>query len=173
MVRDEVPFSEAQPLLSFAQDLAEPLNNVHTAAQVAGWATGTGGLVAAVATLAEMAPTHLGFLAQPARADLGTYDFIPGTFWWNDDIQDRASSLLLVSATHRISFFQHDNSGGERLTVDARPAGLKRFGGAVVRDLHSGNPASEPPGCVEADPPTGGRGDSISSYRWEFPPMPA
>ena len=168
MVPDGSPFTVASTLLGILPSLSSQLRAVRLAATATAWATGTEGLYAAVRAIEERLPvtSNVGLLERDSYDDLGKYNFIDGIFW-NHDIEDRASSLLLVSASRPISFFQHDDLGGDELTVDAVPAGLERFGGAVVRQLHSNTPQSSPPGCVEQTGTAGGGwGDMISSYRW-------
>jgi hypothetical protein len=110
---------------------------------------------------------HVGFLVRDDHNDLGKYNFIVRNNWWDTDIEDRGSSCLLISANRAISFFQHDDFDGRMLELDARPQFPFRFGGAAIRTLHVGVPASEPPGCVSTmGTPSGGWGDVISSYRW-------
>lgn len=163
-------FSSAQHLMGVLTPLREVLQTVETTASVAAWATGTRGLFSAVDALAARVPltTHVGFLARDDHNDLGKYNFIVRDNWWNTDIEDRASSCILISANRAISFFQHDDFNGSRLDLDARPEFPVRFGGAAIRTLHVSVPASQPPGCVTTTgTPSGGTwGDVISSYRW-------
>ncbi|WP_328993665.1 hypothetical protein OG394_04875 [Kribbella sp. NBC_01245] len=60
--------------------------------------------------------------------------------WWPDtDIEDRGSSALVISATRAISFFEHNDYGGEELTLDAAD-GRRVFrwcGGAPVACVRS------------------------------------
>lgn len=174
MVPGDSPFSSASALMSVLSPLRNLLETVSTAAVVAAWATGTRGLLSSVTSLVDRVPVtkHIGFLARDDHDDLGEYNFIVRNNWFDTDIEDRGSSALVISATRPISFFEHDDHGGKRLTLDAVPAGVDRLGGAVVRRLHVNIPASEPPGCVTITGTPGDDGtwgDKISSYRWETP----
>lgn len=169
MVPNGSAFSSAQQLMGALAPLRELLQTVDSTASATAWATGTRGLFSGVDALAARVPLtkHVGFIARDEHHDLGKYNFIVRNNWWDTDIEDRGSSCLLISANRAISFFQHDDFDGASLELDAQPQFPTRFGGAVIRTLHVGVPASEPPGCVTTTgTPSGGWGDVISSYRW-------
>lgn len=169
MVPRSSPFASAAELMAAVSSLRGVLDTVNDAAIATTWATGTRGLHSAVTSLANRVPLtqHLGFRAREDHNDLGKYNFIVVNNWPDTDIEDRGSSALLVSATRTVSFFEHNDFGGEELAIDAKPSGTDRFGGAVVRRLHVSLPESLPPGCVSSTGSVDGTwGDVISSYRW-------
>ena len=159
----------AAELMQVLVPLNNLLDNVNTAATFTTWAAGIRGLYSAATALASRVPLthHVGFLNRDGHYDLGKYDFIPGWWWQTRDIEDLGSSALVISATRSITFFEHDDYSGEKLTLDAVPTVVGRFGGAAVRQLHVSVPESDPPGCVSSTGAPGGSwGDRISSYRW-------
>ena len=170
MVPENSALDSLEKVTGILGPLRDLLATVDTVATVTAWATGTRGLVPAVDSLAARIPLtmHVGFRDDDSHYDLGRYNFIVVDNWFDTDIEDRGSSCLLVSASRRISFFQHDDYGGAELRLNALPQFPDRFGGCLVRNLHVNNPGSEPPGCViTTGTPSGGTwGDVISSYRW-------
>jgi hypothetical protein len=170
MVPENSALDSLEKVTGILGPLRDLLATVDTVATVTTWATGTRGLVSAVDSLAARIPltTHVGFRDDDSHYDLGRYNFIVVDNWFDTDIEDRGSSCLLVSASRRISFFQHDDYGGVELRLNALPQFPDRFGGCLVRNLHVNNPGSEPPGSViTTGTPSGGTwGDVISSYRW-------
>lgn len=156
------------PLLSKVQALVDRLD---TAASLVSWVAGVHGLKSAVDGLVMNIPLmkHIGFKRFARHHDLGHYNFIVRNNHWDTDIEDRGSSALIVSATRDIHFFEHNNYDGDSIRLEPVPSGLTRFGGVVVRRLHSTVPASEPPGCAPVTGAPGGStgwGDVISSYKW-------
>ncbi|MFE6848302.1 hypothetical protein [Streptomyces sp. NPDC057686] len=114
MVPNGSPFTAAGSLVPTISALTNLLGTVRDAATATTWATGTNGLYSAVASLASRVPVtrHVGFLTRGSYSDLHDYEFIERRWWANTDLEDRASSGLLVSAERTISFLQDDGFGG-------------------------------------------------------------
>ncbi|HEX8142358.1 MAG TPA: hypothetical protein VF553_07165 [Pyrinomonadaceae bacterium] len=169
MVPAGSPFTSAADLMRVLPAIKALVDKLDTAATLAAWATGTRGLLSAINALVGRLPLtkHIGFLARDNHKDLGKYNFIVVDWDFDDDMEDRGSSALIISASRDIHFFEHDDFKGKRLALEPVPSGLTRFGGVVVRRLHGTVPISEPPGCAQiTGSPGGGWNDSISSYRW-------
>lgn len=171
-VPDGSPIASAPALLQVLEPLRDLLGALRSAAAATSWAVGVNGLYDTVDALVERVPVteHLAFRIRNAHDDLGSDDFVDG-FWGNYDIENLGSSVLIVSPTRSLSFFEHDSFKGERLTLDARVDGSpNRIGGAAVRRLHVPVPQSVPFGCVEqSGAPDNNWGNKISSYRWNHP----
>lgn len=172
MVPNDSGFGDADALFGVLGPLSTVVDRLSTAGSLASWAVGLNGLVSALRELVNRYPSYgnVGWLKRDGHDDLGKYNFIEVDNWFNTDMEDRASSIIVLSAVHAISFYQHDNRRGKRLTVDARPVQLASgLGAAVMPNLHAAAPASSPPGAVVTDgyPDHSARwGDAISSYRW-------
>lgn len=173
MVPANSPIGSAQALNDVLSPLRTTLETVQTAAAVTGWAVGANGLLDTVDGLINAIPIkNVAFRARNQYDDLGHDNFIERNNWFDTDIEDRGSSALILSARQAISFFQHDDFGGQQLALVAVPdATLSRLAGAIVRNLHVAQPQSVPPGCVvQSGSPNNNWGDKISSYRWTAPP---
>lgn len=172
MVPNDSLFGGAAGLFDVLRPLLTVVDRLSTAGSLAAWALGLNGLVSALRELVNRYPSYrnVGWLKRDGHDDLGKYNFIEVDNWWNTDIEDRASSMIVISTVRSISFYQHDNRGGRRLTVDARPLQLADgLGAAVLPNLHVPVPASSPPGAVDTSGHPGHSarwGDAISSYRW-------
>jgi hypothetical protein len=168
------PFTSVASVVGILASIKSLVDKINTAATLTAWATGTNGLFSAVNALAGRLPLtkHIGFRANDNHNDLGKFNFIKISNWFDTDIEDRGSSALIISANRDIHFFEHDDFKGARLALEPVPSGLTRFGGVVVRRLHVSVPASEPPNCapITGTPGDGGTwADVISSYRWGPP----
>ncbi|HUR52323.1 MAG TPA: hypothetical protein VMZ11_09380 [Mycobacteriales bacterium] len=168
MVPTNSPFAKSADLLGAVEPLHTMLGAIHSAAAATSWALGIDGLMSAVDALASGLPLipHVGLLPASA-ADIGSFDFIAVNHWFDDDIEDKGSSCLLLSANRKISFFEHDGYEGDELILNAFPQPPLRFGGAVLRILNVAVPQTEPAGCVvTSGNPSGSWDNEFSSYKW-------
>jgi hypothetical protein len=165
---DKAVFADAGAALAAISQVRAIVEELASVGRAAAWSLGLEGLVGVVATLADNQYTHVGWLAGYKYDDLRDYEFIE-VFGDNPDIEDRTSSLIVLSPDRRITFWQDVNRGGQRLTVMApadRPASL---GGVLVPDLHAQYPQSYPGGVVNTSGTPDDEdkwGNVISSYEW-------
>ena len=173
VVPEDSDLESAGAVIGAFNGVSAVVSRVGQVASLASWAAGAGGLVSAVQELVARLPAvkNLGFKHANSHHDLGHYNFIPVDWEWDTDIEDRASSAIAITLDKQISFYQHDDYGGHRLTFDARPLlGSPNLGGVTVADLHTSQPAAVPTTAIDiSGSPGGGWGDCISSYRWEVP----
>ena len=85
---------------------------------------------------------------------------------FDEDWEDRISSILGIAPSIKLQLFEHDDNEGPRLSL--RPSWVDDNVTILVKSLKSTSPSAEPPGAlIQTGTPDDGWDNKISSWDWD------